>query len=109
MSDFYWSPDPGANLDTEFKLRVAKFGDGYQQRAPDGINNVDDKWSLTFTRTADVIDQIHQFLLGKKNGESFTFTPPRGTEVRVICSKFSRTFSDRSTNRLTLTLERVYE
>ena len=39
---------PDRARDQEWRLRIAQFGDGYQQRTLDGINALDLKWSLTF-------------------------------------------------------------
>jgi len=109
MSDFSWVPDYGLDADNELRLRTAKFGDGYQQRYADGINPLQQKFDPVFTRSPDEIDSIEAFLIARSTGQSFTFTPPRGGEVRVICTKWKRTWVDFSNDRLSVTLERVYE
>ena len=48
-------------------VRVLKqqFGDGYEMRIRDGINNVQRKFSLTFNnRTKADVDNLHQFFTG---------------------------------------------
>ena len=109
MSDFSWVPDYGLDVENELRLKTSKFGDGYQQRYADGLNPLGQKFDATFTRSPTEIDSIEDFLKARSNGQSFTFTPPRGVEVKVICSKWKRSYVDYSNDRLSLTLERVYE
>ena len=39
MDEFKWRPEDACQINNEPKVRVAKFGNGYEQRAKDGINN----------------------------------------------------------------------
>lgn len=109
MSDFTWVPDYGLEVQEKEKVLEAKFGDGYSQRAPDGINSIDQTFRLKFTRSPAVIDAIRSFLRSKKGSISFTWTPPGDTEIRVICKEFNRTHQDYGNHVLTCTFERVYE
>lgn len=59
---FTWKPnnDPAATI--AFRTKSAKFGDGYEQRAQDGINNRSQSWPLTFTGQKTRIKEIMAFL-----------------------------------------------
>lgn len=109
MSDFNWTPDYDMSMDEEIRVRAARFGEGYEQRAPDGLNPLTQKLSLTFTRRPSVIDQIVTFLRARRGGQAFTFTPTGQTEIKVKCLKWKRTWADFGNHKLTLEMERVYE
>lgn len=81
-------------LAKEPKVRAAKFGDGYEQRVPEGINNNLQKWSMAFTkRSGTDVDAVYDFLEARGGWESFDWTP-RGeaTARRFVCRKWNRTF-----------------
>ena len=40
------TPDKGMSRKGSSRLRIAKFGDGYEQRIVDGINNVEEQYSV---------------------------------------------------------------
>lgn len=90
MSTFTWSPAPGASEANEPRVRVSKFGDGYQQRVGDGINNQPRTWTLQFTGPTARTDEISAFLKARAGTESFDWTPPYGAAGKWICSSWSR-------------------
>ncbi len=108
MDYFNWSPDPGASVESEAGLHTARFGDGYSQRTPTGINNVADTWSLTFTREIQELDAISNFLRAHATGEAFQFKSPRGY-VKVVCTKWGVNYTTLWVGRVTCTFEVVYE
>ena len=70
-------PDRSLSKSAKTSVRVAKFGDGYQQRVADGLNSVGDSYSLAFSnRTREDIDDIIAFFESKKGVGSFSFTYP---------------------------------
>jgi phage-related protein len=94
MSTFTWTPD--YPLDEEFnpRVRVAKFGDGYEQRTGDGINTQPSTWSLMFTVRNTVGNQILEFLKARGAAESFSWIPPYSeTMVRVRCGSWKKTIA----------------
>ncbi len=50
MATFPYSPDWGATPDLQPRVLQAKFDDGYDQRAADGLNDLLATWKLTFSR-----------------------------------------------------------
>ena len=70
-------PDRSLSQSAKTSVRVAKFGDGYQQRVADGLNSVGSSFSLSFNnRTKEDIDDIVSFFESKKGVGSFSFTYP---------------------------------
>jgi len=81
-----WIPDIPITTEREWRLRIAQFGDGYQQRMLDGINALDLKWSLTFDmRPTDVLLDMDAYLQANK-ANAFPFKePPSGIVYQVYC------------------------
>tara|TARA_R110002020_G_scaffold145804_2_gene320042 strand:- start:995 stop:1588 length:594 start_codon:yes stop_codon:yes gene_type:complete len=58
-------------------VRTAKFGDGYEQRASIGINNVGRDYSISFAnRSKTEVDDIVAFFESKNGVTAFDFTIP---------------------------------
>jgi len=115
-------PDKTLQRQTTPKVRVAAFGDGYQQRIADGLNSVEDVFTANFTnRTKAEADDIEAFFRDKKGVSSFDFTFPDSnsssndsagnpvTTVKVVCTTWSQQFSNSGSYSITSTLQRVYE
>ena len=70
-------PDKTLSRQAAPRVRVAQFGEGYQQRAIDGINNIVDSYTLTFTnRDKTEADDILAFFDTKAAVTAFDFTIP---------------------------------
>jgi phage-related protein len=90
MSDFAYQPAPSAPESHEPRVLVAAFGDGYEQRVADGINNDLETFDLVFNRATADIDTIMTFLAGKGAATAFTWTPDGGSEITVVCPSWQR-------------------
>jgi len=107
MTDFTWAADHGSSREVDEQLTEAKFGDGYRQLAPAGLNAQDDTFPLTFTREVAEADAIWNFLEAHKGGVPFTFLVPRTTtEITVIYRKKTRTWSSPGWDKVSVTFER---
>lgn len=109
---------PDKNLKRQNKPKVLKsaFGDGYEQRIKDGINSLEQTFSVAFNNRRDQeIDQIAQFLDGKEGVTAFNYTyaDTTGTggeiTVKVVCDSYDVTYAYDDFSALTATLRRVYE
>ena len=91
---FFFSPSYGSTIVVEPKVLSTKFGDGYEQRTPDGINNALIKIDLTFElrSNAECAAIIH-FLTARAGAESFLFTPqePYATLRNFVCRSWNHT------------------
>ena len=69
------NPDRGMSRTNTPVIFQAKFGDGYQQRIANGINNLDQEFGVTFnTRTKEEIDDIVGFFESTNGVTAFNFT-----------------------------------
>lgn len=93
-------------------MLIAKFGEGYEQRVANGINNKQDNFSITLkNRHAEDINRVAAFLdayTGK--GFNFTVTDHDGdTEIRVVCENYDVIYLHENFHTLTAEFRRVYE
>lgn len=108
---------PDKNLRKTSKPRVLKatFGDGYEQRLIDGINNINETFSVAFNnREKEEIDDIVAFFDGKAGVTAFNYTYPDSNNsgertVKVVCEDYSLNFSQNDFYGCTATFRRVYE
>tara|TARA_B100001173_G_scaffold141993_1_gene123249 strand:+ start:496 stop:906 length:411 start_codon:yes stop_codon:yes gene_type:complete len=115
-------PDKTLNRQTQPKVRVARFGDGYQQRIADGLNTLRDTFTVNFVnRLKAEADDIEAFFRTKKAVTAFSFTYPDSnsgtndsegspvTTIKVVCTQWSQSWSNSGSYSITATFERVYE
>ena len=88
-------PDKGMTRSNEPVIFKAEFGDGYQQRIANGINNLKQEFSVSFaTRPKAEIDDIVGFFESTNGVTAFDFTfadtNASGNEetVKVYVSQF---------------------
>jgi len=93
------------------RIRSVKFGDGYEQRALDGINAHLKSWDLSFQdRTTDEIDQIEAFLDYHLGITNFTWTPPSSAVAgQYVCRSWNRIPHVFDVETLTATFDEVPE
>jgi phage-related protein len=117
------SPDKGLTRNSTPKVLVAKFGDGYEQRLPNGINSINETFSATFNnRTKEEIDDITGYLASLKGATSFTYTIPDITQtsnvapdtagerrLKVVCENYSQVYNYGDFYSAMATFRRVYE
>lgn len=83
---FEWRVERSISPNLEFKKITAQFGDGYAQESSDGINNLDESWSIKTHADTEVAREIIAFLKEHKGVKSFFWTPPLGTLSLWTCS-----------------------
>ncbi|AUH50985.1 hypothetical protein CXB49_09265 [Chromobacterium sp. ATCC 53434] len=112
MADvFTWTPSVNMETETAPAVTVSKFGDGYSQRAPAGINSLVDTFNLAFNnRTPAEITAIDAFLTKQRGVSWFWFAGADGIKVKVICQKpWKRTDPVAGAVSLTCTFEQVFD
>ena len=109
----YATPDKTLTRKSKPKVLVSKFGDGYEQRISDGINNISETYNASFkTRQKQFIDDVVDFLDTKAGVTKFDFTIPNGSgqqTVKVVCDDYTTNFEYDDYFTLTATFRRVYE
>ena len=108
MTTFTWSPDYGASTKKAPRVRVAAFGDGYQQRVGDGINPIARSMSVQFNRTVAEIGAIDDFLSELRGTASFAWTPAYGYPGKWTCSEWSTSEIEFGTQSLSATFEEIF-
>lgn len=111
MATFTWIPSYTAEGETTARVREIGFGDGYKQRARDGINTMPTSWQLSFSnRESSEIDDIVAFLELHGGAEYFYWTPPRGALVlKYICKTWRRSAVAGNIDSLSATFEQVFD
>ena len=109
-------PDKGMSRKTTPVRHIARFGDGYEQRIADGINNLKEEYGVSFsTRTKAEIDDIVAFFENKGGVTPFTFTVPDTNEsgnevaIKVVCESWNKKYEYGDYYSVTTTFRRVYE
>lgn len=105
---FTWMPEFEASLQEKPRVNVTKFGDGYEQRTPQGINNNPQKWSLQFSSSNASFPEILAFLRTHNGATAFDWTNPLEEEGVYVCRewKLSRKMG---VNVITMDFEQVFE
>lgn len=105
---FGWCPLPDAAGDIRLRVISAQFGDGYQQRAGDGIHAQVQTWPLQFAGRPDRIAPILAFLRERAGYRSFHWTPPLGELGLYACKSLSLRQSAPRVVTLGATFEQVF-
>ncbi|MBU9420070.1 phage tail protein [Burkholderia multivorans] len=110
MTDtFNWSPTvEGFGGDTTLRVRKAGFGDGYTQRAADGLNNRAATYNLRFVGRADKIAAILAFLDAHAGSVSFFWTPPLRPQGRFVCEKYTEPVKNGEVYTITAQFEQTF-
>jgi len=97
--------------ETQFRTLEADFGDGYSQRAGDGLNNVSVEPRIRFASiTGTQKDTIMTFMTARKGYEAFYFTlPDEITARKFTCSKPNKKHLGNDLWDVTLDLKEVFD
>ncbi len=111
MTTFTYTPDFGAQVTIKPRVRKAQFGDGYEQRMADGINNRPQTWNLQFVnRDNSDTAAILSFLATRNGVEAFDWTPPNEeTAIKVVCREWNKTVTKANLNTVAATFDQVFE
>jgi phage-related protein len=86
------TPDQGATKSLKPRLRVSRFGDGYDQRVPDGLNYMLESWSLNFSgKTKAQVLAIETFFTTHGGHTAFDWTTPDGVLKKFVCQEWKTT------------------
>jgi len=115
--------DKGASETPKPRVLKAQFGDGYEMRVADGINNTPRTWSLAFNnRTNDDIDNLYRFFQVLASVDTCRLTVPDTTAVAgtgstvdveeavtVVIEGYNRIFGQTEYYSLACTAREVFE
>jgi phage-related protein len=110
MATFTAIPDNGCSYEVKPNVRVANYGDGYEQRQTTGINAMPKKWNLKFSvRTDSEASYITSFLTTQASVQSFDWTDPYGYAGKYVCRSWSSTKDRYNLNTVVAVFEQVFE
>ena len=95
--EFNWLLDYPATLKRAPKVLEATFGDGYVQRAGDGINSVLETWTIKASGVpVEIAKEIDDFLFARGGWELFQWRAPTPTAIvkNYVCKQWDVSYTD---------------
>lgn len=101
----------GSSLKKDYRTLSADFGDGYNQRTGDGLNTLNEAWSLQWnTITLSEKNILINFFDSLEGYQNFNWTAPGdGVAKRWICKSPVITPLNSTYFNVTAVFERVYD
>jgi phage-related protein len=113
MTTFTPVMNPSVGLSRQVTARTldAGFGDGYTQRAGDGLNTIPRVLSLSWDMLEPTdADDIEAFFVAQAGYRKFDWTDPRdGSPGQFICRTWTRTSPTGMTDAISATFEKVFD
>ncbi len=111
MASLPIEPTKSSSRNVETRFLQADLGDGYTQRAGDGIQTVIESWNVTFEAldqtTADTLIAFFEDLDGY---QKFEWTPFRqSVEKKFICPTWSEGYPGNSLTSVQATFQQVFD
>ena len=104
------TPTYGAQKRSAPAKRIARFGDGYEQRITFGINQNPKQWDLTWNVSETDADTIEDFLDARGGVEAFEWTPlGESTEYKWVCEEWSKSIPYLNRATIKATFRQVFE
>jgi len=106
-----FNPDKALKQDINPRILKAQFGDGYMQRARDGINTLKETWSLTWTNRGITEGQkLLDFLEHTEGLHKFTWTPPYvSSPIKVIVDSWGVSYPQMDVLTIQAKFTRVHD
>nr|WP_074019851.1 phage tail protein [Xenorhabdus thuongxuanensis] len=90
METFIWKIRAGMKKEAEPRVRSVKFGDGYEQRRPDGINTHLKKYTVSLSMKHALAHEVEAFFERHNGVSAFLWKPPHQDRIiKIICRKWS--------------------
>ena len=103
---FFFTPSYGNTVNSEPRTMITQFGEGYQQRVPESINNTFLKISVVFeNRTAKEATAMLHFLNARNGTEAFLYTPPEPYPTMRLFSCFNWNQQSQFLNNININAE----
>lgn len=110
MAAFTYQPDYGPQVTETPRVRMTQYGDGYSQRAADGLHPIAQKWSLKFSaRSQTEAKGILSFFRTQGGTTAFDFIDPLDSSTHsVICQTWSMSPSSYGLYDVQATFQEVF-
>ena len=106
---FGWTPLFGGSSSIRARVREAKFGGGYVQRVPDGINTMARSRKLSFAGDAATCDAIEAFLMRHAGARWFWYAYPGAARCKVRCAEWDRSYLAAGDEVVSAAFEQVFD
>lgn len=104
---FDWCVSPDLQVHNEERIIEARFGDGYSQRAKDGIHSLIRTFNVELTRKTEDAKPIIEFLRERGQIEAFRWTIPITNETVIVrCTEWTITI-DNTTIKISATFKEL--
>lgn len=95
---------------TEFKVLINKYGNGYEQRVADGINNAPAKWQVSWENmTLTDFTTIVTAIRSAAGVDYFTWTPPGESAGKYVVGSYSTSAISGSIYTVSAELRQVFD
>jgi len=106
--------DKGVAQQPKPRVLKAQFGDGYEMRVRDGINNTPRTWGLSFAnRTKEDVDKLYKFFNTLAGVDTCKLTIPNAVDgeetITVLVEEYSRTLNYDNYYSLSCSCREVFE
>ena len=106
--------DRGIQQNEKPRVLKAQFGDGYEMRVRDGINNTPREWGLKFAnRTKEDIDKLYKFMNTLAAVDTAKLTVPNSVDgeetATVVLEGYNRVMTYDNFYSLSCTAREVFE
>ncbi|MBJ9211190.1 MULTISPECIES: phage tail protein [Citrobacter] len=90
MKTFHWAPREGMQSSVSPSVTTIKFGDGYEQRRPTGLNHQLINFQPVFRITSDNSRTALEAFLAEHGGyKAFLWRPPKyNRTLKVVCREW---------------------
>lgn len=100
--------DRNVQRQTQHRVLIANFGDGYEQRVGNGINIKQENISVNFANRTTAEVRVIAAFLDNLAGKSFTITVA-GETLRVVSEQYNLVYINTENYTLSTVFRRVYE
>ena len=108
IETFKWPTQTGSSPQIEYRVRTAKFGDGYKQEVGDGPNNKEDSYPIAYTGQKAKALEIMAFFDRHAGAKAFLWTTPLGQLGLFTCKDPVPTPMGGGVFKLTATFVRAF-
>lgn len=109
MAEWFWVESSGSRSRSEPRVAATPFGDGYTQRAADGINTQLRQLDLVFRNVSLEEGNAMEAFLEEHDGRiPFDYWPLGGAaKIKVICASWDRSWTKDMQSDITCRFEQV--
>jgi phage-related protein len=99
-----------SGVEPEPNILKAPFGDGYEQRAAAGLNNVRDVYDCRISLETSETNTLIEFFRARGGYQAIEWTPPgETTERKFVCEKWKKIYSGPTWQTIAFTMREIFD